>query len=209
MSTYSRFLLAALTTVFVTTSCKAVDDLKDNSFKPSQGWILVNNGKISEIEAAIHEYDGLTRELHPRTFRIELHPQSSGAVAVLLPDGLPAYDMANMTGWLNAPPDQESVYDAVSWITAPGNGTKYYLEPETSNPWGDTLIGASTHGQSVRVSIPETGLSEVSATHLYKEEPEIEISQQPLIIAVTLDTNIALGNPDFVIDSPKDHDWRW
>ncbi|MCD9027898.1 hypothetical protein LDO26_06725 [Luteimonas sp. BDR2-5] len=164
---------------------------------------------MSDVKAAVVDYDGLSREQRPNVFRVELHPQSSGAVAVVLPDGFPAYDLANMTGWLSAPPDQENVHDAVSWITAPGSGVKYYLEPETGNPWGDTLIGASKLGQSVRVSLPETGMSEVSASYSYRDEPEIEISLQPVTIEVTLDTSTAFGNPNFVVNSPKDHDWRW
>lgn len=191
------------------TSCSAADKSVNSSFKPAQGWILVENGSVSDVKEAVSDYDSLAREERPGVFRIELHPQSSGAVAVVLPDGLPAYDLANMTGWLSAPPDQENVYGAVSWLMSPGNGVKYYLEPETNNSWGDTLIGASVLGQSVRVSLPETGMSEVSEIHSYREEPEIEISSQPVTIKVTLDTNTAFGNPEFVVNSPKNHDWRW
>ncbi|MEO8366765.1 MAG: hypothetical protein ABI538_11210 [Pseudoxanthomonas sp.] len=206
MSMYPRLLFAALM-IASAASCKAAVDSIDGSFKPAQGWILVKNGSVSDVEAAIGDYDGLTKEERLGVFRVELHPQSSGAVAVVLPDGFPAYDLANMTGWLSAPPDQEDVHDAASWITAPGNGIKYYLEPETNNSWGDTLVGASTLGQSVRVSLPETGMSEVSASYPYKEEPEIEISPQPVTIKVTLDTSTTFGNPQFIVNSPKDHDW--
>ena len=208
MSTYSLRLLAVLIAASVT-SCEAADDsVEDVSFKPAQGWILVKNGSVSDVKAAVRDYDVLVREERPGVFRVELHPQSSGAVAVMLPDGFPAYDLANMTGWLSAPPDQEDVYDAASWITAPGNGVKYYLEPEISNLLGDTLIGASALGQSVRVYLPETGMSEVSSARSYRNEPGIEISPQPVTIEVTLDTSTAFGNPQFVVNSPKDHDWR-
>ncbi|MGY0613436.1 hypothetical protein [Luteimonas sp. A501] len=208
MSTYPKLLLAALM-IASAISCEAADDSVDVLFKPAQGWILVKSGSASDVRAAISDYDGIAREERPGVFRVELHSQRSGAVAVVLPDGFPAYDLANMTGWLSAPPDQEDVYGAASWITAPGNGVKYYLEPETSNPWGDTLIGASTLGQPIRVYLPEAGMSEVSSAYLYREEPEIEISPQPITIEVTLDTSTAFGNPQFVVDSPKDHDWRW
>ena len=208
MPTNLRVLFIVFTIVFGTTNCRAADSLADGSFKPAQGWILVKSGSVSDVKAAIRAYDGLRRPEHPGVFRVELHPQASGAVAVVLPDGLPAYDLVNMTGWLSAPPDQEGVSGVACWITAPGSEIKYYLEPEASNSWGDTLIGASTLGQSVRVSLPETGLSEVSASHSYKEEPEIKISPQPVAIEVTLDTNTAFGNYKFVVNSPKDHDWR-
>lgn len=206
MSTFFRYFIAVLVVVFGT-SCKAADDSLDGAFKPARGWILVGNGSVSDVEAAIRDYDGLTRELRPGVFRVELHLQGNGAIAVVLPDGLPAYDLANMTGWLSAPPDQEDVYDAVSWITSPGDGTRYYFEPETGNPWGDTLVGASLSGRSVRVYLPETGVSEVSASHAYKEEPEVEMSSRPVTIEITLDTSTAFGNPGFIVNSPKDHDW--
>ena len=181
----------------------------DSLFEPSNGWILVSNGTIQEVELAIRDYDRIRVNRYPGHFRIELHPQRNGKVAVRFPDGFPAYDLPNLTGWLSAPPDQPKVSGAECWITSPGNGEKYYLEPELSNPWGDTLIGASSSGTSVRVSLPETGLSEVSSSYAYKVEPEIEFVEDPVMIRVTLDTNTHFGNPTFVIDSPKDHDWRW
>lgn len=209
MSAIPMLSLSVLMITFATISCRAAEESVDDSFKPAQGWILVKSGPVSEVKAAVIEYDSLVRDERPGIFRIELHPQSTGAVAVVLPKGLPAYDLTNMTGWLNAPPGQETVHDAASWITSPESGTKYYLEPETSNPWSDTLIGASASGQSIRVSLPETGMSEVSASYSYRHEPDIEISTQPVIIEVTLDTSTAFGNPMFILNSPKDHDWRW
>ena len=207
MSMHSKLLFAALITASAT-SCSSADGSIDASFKAAQGWILVENGSVADIKAAIGDYDGLVREERPGRFIVELHPQSSGAVAVVLPSGFPSYDLANMTGWLSAPPDQEEVYGAVSWITSPSDGVKYYLEPEIDNPRGDTLIGASALGQPVRVYLPETGMSEISLDHPYIEEPEIEISPQPARIEVTLDTSVDFGNPLFVVNSPKDHDWR-
>jgi hypothetical protein len=209
MSTYLRVLVTVVMIVCGTSNCWATDNSVDESFKSAQGWILVKSGSVPDVKAAIRDYDALRRSERPGVFRVELHPQTSGAIAVVLPDGLPAYDLVNMTGWLSAPPDQEAVSGAVSWIKSPGNDIKYYLEPETGNSWGDTLIGASTLGQSVRVSLPETAMSEVSASYSYKEEPEIKISPQPVTIEVTLDTNTAFGNSNFVVNSPKDHDWRW
>ncbi|MBJ6983016.1 hypothetical protein [Luteimonas sp. MC1572] len=162
MSTYAELLFAVLMIASIT-SCKAADESVDLLLKPAQGWILVENGSAADVKAAISDYGALVMEERPGIFLVELHPQSSGAVAVVLPGGLPAYDLANMTGWLSAPPDQEDVYGAASWITSPSSGVKYYLEPETSNPWGDTLIGASALGQPVRVYLPETGMSGVSS----------------------------------------------
>ncbi len=177
-------------------------------FFPAQGWILVKNGDIADVRAAIIDYDDLTKEIVAGTFAIELHPQTDGQLAVLLPNGFPAYDLVNMTGWLSSPPDQPSVYDAVAWITSPADGTKYYLEPEIENTWGDTLIGASNKGSSIRVYLPETGVSEISTPLTYKKEPIIDRLQDPIKISITLDKSTDFGNQNFIINSPKDHSWN-
>ena len=140
-SAYPRVLLAVLM-LACAASCKTS---LESPFKPAQGWILMKNGSLSDIGAAIRDYGGIAR-------------------------------------------------------------TKYYLEPETSNAWGDTLIGASTLGQPIRVFLPETGISEISVSQNFREEPRIQISPKPVTLEVTLDTNTAFGNPRFVVNRPMDHD---
>ncbi len=188
-----------------TSSDADVRDSVDVSFKPAQGWILVSKGSPSAIKSAIVQYDNLYIAERPGTFRVQLHPQSDGSVAVLLPDGLPAYDLVNMTGWLNAPPDHSDVSGAVVWMRAPAEGARYYLEAEAENPHGDTLIGASSTGQSVRVHVPETGLLEDLAERSYRKEQKIETSPNPTTINVVLETSTAFGNPDFELCS-LDHE---
>lgn len=201
------FVMIAFMIGPVASSSTTVDPVSA-TLKPARGWILVRNGSEADVKAAIVDYDALVRR-KGRTYRVELHPQSGGGVAVLLPDGFPAYDLANMTGWLNAPPEQESVHDAVSWITSPGDGVKYYLQPEIENARGDTLIGASVEGRSIRVYLPEAGISELSLRLSYQSEPDIEISQSPIKIQVTRSVNSDFGNPDFIINSAKDYGWGW
>lgn len=169
----------------------------DTEFKPAQGWIHVSNGTLPAIKSAIEQYADLQAAEYPGSFRAQLHPQSDGSVAVALPDGFPAYDLANMTGWLNSPPDHPDVYGAVAWITAPADGTNYYLEPETENPLGDTLVGASSAGHSVRVYLPDTKLTEDPTDRSYPKEHEIETSSNPTTIRVVLETSTAFGNPGF------------
>ena len=188
--------------------CSAEGHVAEGSFKAVEGIILVREGSLADIKAAIVEYDGLTLESEPEVFRVELHPQSAGGVAVLFPNGLPAYDMANMTGWLNAPPCQEAVYDAVSWATSPGDGAHYHFSPELENAWGDTLIGTREDGRTVRVYLPETGMSKLSARSMYVQSPDIEISAAPDVLEVTLDKGVGFGNPRLMVNHPDDHDWR-
>jgi len=200
MSTYLKYLITAL---LIGSSSQSIG----YDFLPAQGWILVRSGDIADVRAAIIDYDDLVKEVEPRTFAIELHPQSDGQLAVLLPNGFPAYDLVNMTGWFSSPPDQPSVYDAVAWIISPADGIKYYLEPEVTNTWGDTLIGSSAEGLSIRVYLPETGVSKISIPHPYKIEPKIDHLQSPIKISITLDINTDFGNQNFVINSPNDHTW--
>ena len=188
--------------------CNEINDPESITFKPAHGMILVKHGSLEDIQAAIVDYDSIARELQPHSFKVELHPQENG-VAVILPDGFPAYDLANMTGWLNAPPSQRNVYDAVSWIVSPGDGTPYYLEPEEENVRGDTLVGASKAGQSIRVYQPECGISNVSHHFSYKEKPEIVLSQNPIKFEMVLDADPSFGNTNFLVNSPDNHTWGW
>jgi hypothetical protein len=169
-----------------------------SGFTPTQGIILLTQGSVADIRAAIREYDGLFREEVPGSFVVEIHPQPDGTTAIVAPGGLPAYDFANLTVWLDAPPSQPQVGGAVVWVESPGDGESYYLEPEAENPWGDTMIGSSHAGRMIRVAVPETGISLAKNRVVYRKRPPIETSPSPVVIVVTLDTNTAFGNPGFV-----------
>lgn len=195
---------SALQVVFfmlATTRAEATEVPGHHAFTPSQGWILVRHGSLEDIRVAIVEYDGLTREIRPGVFRVELHPQRAGGVAILLPDGLPAYDLANLAGWLDAPPGREDdVHGAIAWLVSPTSGVKFSLVPEAANEGGDTMLGASRDGVSIRVSQPEGRASVIPQQVGYQSEPDIDIARDPVIMEVTLDTNPAFGNPGFVIE---------
>lgn len=174
----------------------------ESNFTPATGWVLVTNGGLADIKAAIVDYDALVREDIPGKFRVELHAQENGDVAVIFPDGLPSYDMANITVWLDAPPNQENVYGAKSWLTTPSGAATYFLKPEVGNVWGDTLVGASDDGESIRVEVPDTGISKISTTVTYEPEPQIELSAKPEVFLITLDTDTSFGNPGFFVNRP-------
>ncbi len=205
-------LLRLLTTCLMATTiagCSASLEGKADSFVPAHGLILVKTGSLADVRAAVIAYDSLAREKQPHTFKVELHPQSDGSIAVVLPDGFPAYDLANMTGWLSAPPDQPLVHDAVLWITSPRDGAEYYLKSEIANLRGDTLVGSSSKGRPIRVYQPEGGVSEISTPVTYIKQPKIEVSPDPISFKVTLDASTAFGNQGFVVNSPVDHRWGW
>jgi hypothetical protein len=183
--------------------------------EPTQGWILVSEGDITDIEAALLDYDEIRFSDQPAVFRAELHPQEDGTTAVLFTDGLPAYDMANMTGWLNAPVDQSVVHGTMAWLTSPSNGDRYYLEPDPANSGGDTLYGADQQGQGIRVHLPDTGAFLNETSPGFRDEPVIKPCPTSKVVPLTLDRNTAFGNPLFQIyqhralDRHHDRPNRW
>lgn len=175
---------------------------------PATGWILVD-GSVEDVAAAVRDYAWLFEPRHhPVRFRVELHPQDDGKVAVLLPDGLPTYHLPNFTTWLSAPPEQEQVEGAVGWMTAPDGKRRYYLEPELANPAGDTVIASDAGGRQVRVWLPTGAVSALSSTGQYRPQPEILRSATPVVLELVYDKiDIACGfggNPRFVPNRPAD-----
>ncbi|WP_139309815.1 hypothetical protein [Teredinibacter haidensis] len=181
---------------------KGLNDMSKLEFESTHGWVLVKNGSVSEIQEAILGYDSIAKEQTPKLFSVELHPQENSTTAVLFPDGLPSYDMANITIWLDAPPEQKSVYGARSWLTTPEAKIKYYLKPEVENEWGDTLVGVSEKGIAIRVHAPETGIEKIEKSVVYKSEPKIELNSNPVRFSITLDTDISWANPMFIVNMP-------
>ena len=197
---YACSSMAAFFVAMATVIPQASGASPDPAFKPAQGWILVHHGSPAEVQKAIAEYDEIAREIRPGVFRIELHPQPDGRTAVLLPDGFPAYDLVNMTGWLDAPPDEIDAYGANGWIVSPTSGIRYSLMPEVENTWGDTMLGASSEGVSIRIRIPEGEALEIPQRVAYQAEPRIDMASDPIRMEVTLDTSTKFGNQGFVVD---------
>lgn len=194
--------------LFACTDQNTAENIAHSKFEPMTGWVLVSNGSIDEIKASIMDYDSIATEVSPKVFSVELHEQKDGTVAVLFPEGLPSYDMANITAWLDAPPNQENVYGAKSWVVSPDGSVKYFLKPEAENRWGDTLIGSSKDGISIRVFLPETGVSEISQDVEYAIEPSFSLDAKSVSFVITLDTEIFWANPKFSVNKAVNHVWR-
>ncbi|WP_269789559.1 hypothetical protein [Stenotrophomonas sp. Iso1] len=195
------FLLIAL---ILTNGCQEGRSLpapNNTAFKPAHGLILVTRGTLPQLDEALREYDALTKPVISGRFPVEIHPQPDGSFAVLPPQGLPAYDMVNMTVWLDAPPDQVDTGDAMAWVTSPDGAVAYYLEPERANRWGDTLIGATDDGHQVRVAAPETYLSLATHHVRFKPRPRLVLSRQPKTLVLTLDTDTGISNPQLLLHS--------
>lgn len=188
-------ILIILLIGMVVTDMAEADDIP---FKPMQGLIVVEQASIAEVEGALRQYPVIGAPEVPGEFSLEIHPQSDGTFVIYPPDGLPAYDMINMTIWLDAPPQYPDMGYATSWVTSPYDGDEYYLEPDRSNEWGDSLIGASKKGRKVYIYIPDTGLMLRDNDIHYKPQPAFERQKNPTTIKLVLDKNTDFGNPMFM-----------
>lgn len=178
--------------------CMAMEESGPDEFAPAHGLIVVQHGSAGEIEAALLDYDGLVTPLVPGSFAVEIHSQADGTTAVIAPAGLPSYDFANMTIWIDAPPNQPETGGAVAWISSPGDGEQYYLMPEHENEWGDTLVGTSRNGRQVRVAVPDTAMALAQHGVGFRHPPSIARSKSPTVVVLTLDRDLEFGNPRFV-----------
>lgn len=171
----------------------------DIPFESTAGWIWVRQGSIDQIKAVICEYTSVFVPQNPQIFRAELHCQSNGTVALLFPDGLPAYDLVNLTSWLNSPPDKDRPRNAVVWLTSCGDGTRYFFQAKPEGERNDTLIGADERGQGLHVYLPDNTLWTESDPIPFQQEPEIEHNSYPEVLELSLDVNMTFGNPSFEI----------
>jgi len=175
------------------------DSDNDIPFESTAGWIWIRQGSADQVKAAIVDYTRLFTPQKPQTFRAELHRQADGTLAVLFPDGLPAHDLVNLTGWLNSSPDQKGPHNAVLWLTSCGDGTRYFFREKPENQGNDTLIGADEWGQGVHVYLPDNTLWTVTDAIAFEQEPEIERDCCPEVLELSFDVNTTFGNPSFEI----------
>ena len=178
--------------------------------KPAQAWICVHKGTPDLVRQAITAYANNFKKMTPRAFRVSVAEHPSGFLAVTFPDGAPPYDVVNLIGWLNQPPDFKEVSGAVGWITSPASNLRYSLQPESGNQWGDTLIGTSSHGKTVQVYQPDATMCEVSRRVIPLPEPDVSAlpAGSGLTFSVTLDIDPSFGNAEFKITHPKDTNWN-
>lgn len=180
--------------------------------KSAQGWICVYEGTSELVQQGIKDYlDNLgPANLNPKDFHVNIAKHPAGFLAVTFPDGIPPYDLINLIGWFNQPPETQGVSGAVGWITSPASDIRYTLQVEPDNEWGDTLIGTSSDKKTVQVYQPDATMCEVSRS--VAPLPEPDISSIPdgsgITFLVTLETNPSFGNPEFKITHPKDTNWN-
>jgi hypothetical protein len=178
--------------------------------KAAHDWILIQEGTPELVRQAIQSYAGISRKVKPKDFRITVAKHPSGFLSVTFPDGLPPYDIVNLIGWLNQPPEVKRVRGAVGWLTSPESGLRYFLKPDSGNSQGDTLIGKSSDGISVEVYLPEATVCPVSRRLDSLPEPDTSAIQtiSGLTFTVTLDVDPSFGNPGFKVTHSKDANWN-
>lgn len=175
--------------------------------EPAYGTILIRTGTPKLVRDAILSHASLVGKEFPHQVCIAVTEESCGIV-VRFPNGAPPYEIVNLIGWLNDPPEIDGVSQAKGWITSPATRVRYSLTPELDNPWGDTLVGASSDGKSVRVYLPEATMCEISKAFIADNEPDIKTHGAELTFSVEMDFITTFGNPDFRITHQKDTDWN-
>ena len=181
-----------------------------SAVKSAQGWICVHKGTPELAQQAIKAYADNFNKVQPKDFQVNIAEHPAGFLAITFPDGVPPYDLINLIGWLNQPPEIKGVSGAAGWITSPTSGFRYALQPESGNEWGDTLAGTSSDGKSVQVYQPDATMCEISRSVTPLSEPDISAipAGAGLTFSVTLDVDPSFGNPEFKITHPKDTNWN-
>lgn len=176
--------------------------------KPAKGWILIKNGELNTVKRAVSDYDQLANYHPNHQYPVSIFPQKNRSVMLRFAQGLPVYDLTNLTAWLDAPPGQRTVFGALCWLTSPGSHKRYSLMPEAANHWGDTLIGASTDGGVVRLYLPTIELSPASVNLKPIEEPKNLQQTTFETLTITSNSEPGLANQDFIVNRTLDYDWN-
>jgi len=193
------------------TSPSPVSDGASQAFVLSQeDWIRVQSGLPESVQSAITSYGEVLAGEDSQDFPVVLSRHRDGYLVLTFPEKLPAYPFVNLIGWLGAPPGIEGVSGTTGWFTSPATGIRYVLEPDNSNPLGDTLVGYSSTGESVEVYQPDIGLCLSAPKSRLEPEPRLgqleEISRTK--IRVPLEVRKSFGNPQFVITHPPNTQWH-
>ncbi|MBD9481015.1 hypothetical protein [Pseudoxanthomonas sp. PXM02] len=189
---------------------------RDPAFVPAQGWILVRE-TVETVQADIASYTEYLKTEDPTdTFRIELHPQADGQVALMFPDGFPATDLAGLTGWVGSPCRKLTPAVASAWIVAQ-DGAAYYLESDPTlevledetekeardgcREGGGVLYGASSAGQHVRYDIRNAHLVTAETGTPYRKESAPARSGAPVLLRAAIPNQTARPDDGLVLDT--------
>ncbi len=172
-------------------------------------WIYVKNGEPNEIQAAIISYLDLYPPVAPQAAVAYIRGFASGGHAVAFDQKPPAYVFANLICWLDAPPDIESVWDAVGWYRSPSSNIRYFLRPDHANPAGDTLVGGGENGTAISVYLPELTVCELFPHVPYVDEQlqGVQRVDHEVRLDVVWDADQSFGNPNFEITHETDARW--
>jgi hypothetical protein len=174
-----------------------------------ENWILVRQGSSPTLCRAVEDYGHLVKPRVPQTCTVAISRSASDFFALRFLDRIPTYNFLNLIEWLNQPPDLPAVSGALGWYRSPANGVKYALYPDSTNTWGDTLIGYNQRNQAVSVYLPEASLCEISRHVMIFAEPDLNRSglEEQARVEVSFDVDSTFGNPDFIVTHAKDHQW--
>jgi len=157
------------------------------------GWIRTRARPASALPASIQAHAALTTPVRPVTIEVTVAEHPDGFVVVDFPEGVPAYVLCNLVGWID-----DGAGSTVGYLTPPDGGVRYALAPDADHIAGDTLRGAGSDGSRVQVYLPDGTVQPVSwADEL--PEPERAAATVCQRLEVTVDGHAGFGNPRFRI----------
>jgi hypothetical protein len=174
------------------------------------GYIYIKLGTSEEIKKEVIEHSSIARHVLPKTIAVHLWQEKDG-VYLYYPEGTTTYNFVNSISWLNNPPDRENIGYAKGWVRSRKTNEEYFLYPDISNNYGNTLLGANAMTESVEIYLPEARICLTSKNVTYEPLPEKikELGQPTLVFKIQVDISPSFGNPLFVLTDKKDTKWGY
>lgn len=161
-----------------------------------ESWIYIQSGTAEDVATALRSYSGIGNKDSTIKVTAEIYEGGFGVKLKLSP-GIPAYYFANIIGWLNSPPDGNTG-NSVGWYKA-SDGNRYFLIPDSSDSYGENLLGVSSSGMVINYYQPEGVITESDKSVTPAKEPDHDFSHR-ITLSLELEGLNDWGNPEFAID---------
>lgn len=161
-----------------------------------ESWIYIQSGTANDVAAALKSYSDLGNKDSTIKVTADIHEGSYG-VKLKLSSETPAYYFANIIGWLNSPPEGNTK-NSIGWYKS-SNGDRYFLIPDSSDSYGENLLGVSSAGVVINYYQPEGVVTKSEKSVTPAREPDHDFSHR-ITLSLDLEDLKGWGNPEFIVD---------
>ncbi len=161
-----------------------------------ESWIYIQSGTANDVASALRSYSDLGNKDSTIKVTAEVYEGSSG-VKLKLSRETPAYYFANIIGWLNSSPEGNTK-NSVGWYKS-SDENRYFLIPDSSDSYGENLLGVSSSGVIINYYQPEGVITKSDNSVTSAKEPDRDFSYR-LTLSLELEDLKGWGNPDFIVD---------